>query len=62
MIVDTSVLLAASVEFVRRSFYKTASSVVDVRLPKPSLRFEVCITPAERRTIHIGIPTHIGSA
>ncbi len=50
------------VDFVLRSFYNTASSVVEVRLPKPLLRFEVCITPAERRTVHIGIPTHTVSS
>lgn len=59
--VSASVTPHAFVDFVLRSFYKTASSVLDVRLPKPLLRFEVCITPVERRTVHIGIPTHIGS-
>ena len=57
--VSAGVTPHAFVDFVLRSFYQTASSVVDVRLPKPLLRFEVCINPAERRTIHIGIPTDL---
>ena len=52
----------AFVEFVLRSFYNTASSVVDLHLPKPLLRFDVCIASAERRTIHIGVPSYTGSA
>ena len=55
--VSAGVTPHAFVDFVLRSFYNTASSVVDVRLPKPLLRFEVCITPAECRTIHVGVPT-----
>ena len=60
--VSAGVTPHAFVDFVLRSFYNTASSIVDVRLPKPLLRFEVCITRVERRTIHVGVPTHTGSA
>lgn len=59
--VSAGVTPYAFVDFVLRSFYNTASSLVDVRLPKPLLRFEICITPAERQTIHIGIPTNTDS-
>ncbi|MXZ29233.1 MAG: DUF2290 domain-containing protein [Acidimicrobiia bacterium] len=59
--VSAGVTPHAFVDFVLRSFYNTASSVVDVRLPKPLMRFEICITAAERRTIHVGIPTHTES-
>ena len=60
--VSAGVTPHAFVDFVLRSFYNTASSVVDVRLPMPSLRFAACITPAERRTIHVGVPIHTETA
>ena len=60
--VSAGVTPHAFVDFVLRSFYKTATTTVDVRLPNPLLRFEVCIMPAERRTMNVGVPTHVGSA
>ena len=60
--VSSGVTPHAFIDFVLRSFYNTASSGVDLRLPKPLLRFDVCITPAERRTIHMSVPTHARSA
>lgn len=60
--VSAGVTPHAFVDFVLRSFYNTASSIVDVRLPNPLLRFEDCITPEERRTIHVGVPTHTNGA
>lgn len=60
--VSAGVTPHAFVDFVLRSFYNTASSIVDVRLPEPLLRFTASITPAERRVIHIGVPTHTETA
>ena len=59
--VSTSVTSHAFVDFVLRSFSNTASSAADVRLPNRLIRFEVCMTPAERRTMHIGVPTQTES-
>ena len=54
--VSAGVTPHAFVDFVLRSFYNTASSAADIRLPKPLLRFEACITPTERQTIHVSTP------
>ena len=59
--VTSGVTPHAFVDFVLRSFYSTERSAVDLHLPRPLLRFDVCIAPAERHVIHIAVPTQAPS-
>ena len=59
--VSAGVTPHAFVDFVLRSFYDATSFGTIADLPRPKLRFDVSIAPAERRTIHVNVPTHIGS-
>ena len=49
----------AFMAFILRSFYNAAAASVGAELPPPTLRFEECIADAERRVVHIGIPTYL---
>ena len=46
------------VEFVLRSFYRTASWLATEHLPKPRVRIPLTITDLERSLLHFGLPTH----
>ena len=56
--VTAAVTPNAFMAFILRSFYNAAAASVDTQLPSPALRFAECIADAERRVVHIGVPTY----
>ena len=57
--VSAGVTPHAFVGFILRSFYGLASDSLVGSLPAPIVRFDGCIADAERRVIHIGVPTYL---
>ena len=57
--VTAAVTPNAFMAFILRSFYNAAAASVDRQIPSPALRFAECIADAERRVVHIGVPTYL---